>query len=370
MADKIFLANESAVSDLIAELSNKKTIAYGDTSIGIVTNSWKGNTSIPTEFIHSSVSINTPIIDGYAYLFGSTRSSSYYKYAYKYSLKEKTYTRITDIPYEFRSGSIVSIGTDIYLFGGGGNTTTAYKYDTLTDTYTSLAKIPYAFRYGSAVADVNNGLIHLLGDTSNSTYHYTYDISSDTYISYSTLPVSFYYSSAVINKNGDIYILGTGSSSSYYKYIYCLYAGTTTWVKMTDAPYYLYRGWSYIDSNKIYVFGNANNYTYIQIYDIVKNTWIYANEIPYNFYDGGAGFSNGKFYLFGGGGSNAKSYIKTYDKAIILPGNALVQTNSSYLYHIVDGEEVNIPINEDGFYSIPTTGEYHIFPDASFTVIT
>lgn len=369
MADKIFLANESTVDSLATALENKRSIAYGDVSVGETTINWISNTNIPINYTHANVSVNVPIINGYAYLFGSN-DSSYYKYAYKYSLKEKTYTRIPDIPYSFRYGCVVNVGTDIYLFGGGGSTTTAYKYDTTTDTYTVLTTIPYAFQYGSAVVDKKNGLIHLLGDKSNATYHYIYDISSNTYTSYSTLPFAFYYGSAVINDNGDIYIVGSASSSSYYKYLYCLYAGTTTWISKTSASYNLYCAWSYIAANKIYVFGGNGGNTYIQVYDIVKNTWSYTSEIPYNFYSGGGGFNNGKFYLFGGAGSTAKSYIKTYDKVVILPANSIVKTNSTYLYHIVDGEEVNIPLNEDGFYSIPTTGEYHIFPDASFTVIT
>ena len=70
------------------------------------------------------------------------------------------------IPYEFYSGSAVSIGTNVYLFGSSVANTTAYKYDTLTDTYTQLTNIPYTFSNGSAIF---NGVdIYLFGNaTSN-----------------------------------------------------------------------------------------------------------------------------------------------------------------------------------------------------------
>ena len=53
--------------------------------------------------------------------------------------------QLTDVPYEFYSGSAIAMGTDIYLLGGFSSGTTAYKYDTLTDTYTQTVTIPYSF---------------------------------------------------------------------------------------------------------------------------------------------------------------------------------------------------------------------------------
>lgn len=82
---------------------------------------------IPYEFFDGSI----VAIDDNIYLFGNASSNSatakLRKYAYKYSTKSNTYTRLTDLPYDFSTGLIEKVGDDIYLFGGGTSATTAYK---------------------------------------------------------------------------------------------------------------------------------------------------------------------------------------------------------------------------------------------------
>ena len=71
-----------------------------------------GNADIPYIFAFvfgSAVTIGTDI-----YLFGGTYDDT----AYKYNTDTGIYTRLNDIPYEFWQGSSVVIGTDIYLLGG------------------------------------------------------------------------------------------------------------------------------------------------------------------------------------------------------------------------------------------------------------
>ena len=99
--------------------------------------------AIPYQFKYgSAVAVGTDI-----YLFGSD-DSSYYTTAYKYNTLTDTYTKLTNIPSNsFYSGSAVVIGTDVYLLGGvnSNNRRKAYKYDTLSNIYTSLTNIPYDF---------------------------------------------------------------------------------------------------------------------------------------------------------------------------------------------------------------------------------
>ena len=115
-----------------------------------------GNADIPYIFAFvfgSAVTIGTDI-----YLFGGMYDDTY---AYKYNTDTGIYTRLNDIPFEFYYGSSVVIGTDIYLFGGNNSKTYAYKYNTITGIYTRLTDIPYEFWQGSSVVIGTD--IYLLG---------------------------------------------------------------------------------------------------------------------------------------------------------------------------------------------------------------
>ena len=111
----------------------------------------------------------------------------------------------------FHNGEAVTVGTNIYLFGGYPNYTYAYKYDTNTDTYTVLTNIPYNFNAVSAVAVGTD--IYLFGGANSSaikTYAYKYNTSTNTYIQLDDIPNSFSSGDSAFN-GVDIYLLG-GSS--------------------------------------------------------------------------------------------------------------------------------------------------------------
>ena len=157
--------------------------------------------TIPYNFYSgSAVSIGTNI-----YLLGSAGNTSTYKKMYKYDTLTDTYTQLTDIPYSFKYGSAVSIGTNIYLFGGSSYPNYAYKYNTLTDTYTQLTNVPYNFYEGSAVSIGTN--IYLFGGNGGVKATYKYDTLTDTYTQLTNIPYVFYEGSAVFNGT-DVYLLG------------------------------------------------------------------------------------------------------------------------------------------------------------------
>ena len=53
------------------------------------------------------------------------------------------YLQLENMPCDFTNGSAVTIGKNIYLFGGDYYGTKAYKYNTITNTYTELNEVPY-----------------------------------------------------------------------------------------------------------------------------------------------------------------------------------------------------------------------------------
>jgi len=114
------------------------------------------------------------------------------------------------IPYSFSGGSVVAIGTDVYLLGGNSSALSTYKYDTLADTYTKLSNIPYQFSYGSAVS-VGTNIYLFGGSASNSSkYCYKYDILTDTYTQLANIPYAFSSSTGAcaVLIDVNIYLLG------------------------------------------------------------------------------------------------------------------------------------------------------------------
>ena len=83
-----------------------------------------------------------------------------------------TYTKMTDIPYEFSYGcSAVAIGNDIYLLKNNNN----YKYDTTANTYTKMTDIPYNFYFGDAV--IIDTKVYLLGGQASPKFNYRIDFT-------------------------------------------------------------------------------------------------------------------------------------------------------------------------------------------------
>ena len=216
----------------------------------------------------------------------------------EYSDTPDTYTKMADIPYEFRRGSAVAIGNNIYLLGGYDHRKNNYKYDTTANSYTKMADIPYNFHYGSAVAIGND--IYLLGGYYTKTYNYKYDTTTNTYTKMTDIPYEFYYGSAVSVGN-DIYLLcGYDHRKNNYKYD----TTTDTYTKMADIPYEFYSGSAVAIGNNIYILKNNNNYKY----DTLTNTYTKMTNIPYEFSCGSSVAIGNNIYLLG------SKYSSTYYK--------------------------------------------------------
>ena len=239
--------------------SGNSTAAY---KYDTLTDTYTQLTNIPYQFYGSVASIRTDI-----YLFGSD-SSSYHKYAYKYDTLTDTYTKLTNIPYEFYDGSVVSIGTNIYLFGDFTKRNIAYKYDTLTDTYTQLTNIPYEF-YGGSVASIGTNVYLFSGTSDNSTVAYKYDTLTDTYTKLTNIPYEF-YDGSVVSIGTNIYLFGDFTKRNIaYKYDTL----TDTYTKLTDIPYDFYRSSAIFTGTDIYLFGGAANQTKVQVMTMIPNDY-------------------------------------------------------------------------------------------------
>ena len=196
----------------------------------------------------------------------------------KYDTLTNTYENYADyLPYECYNGAAVSIGTDIYILGGGGSSTTRkynYKYDTLTNTSIALTPLPYEFTMGCAVAIGTD--IYILGSgTGNySNYLYKYDTLANSYVRLTNLPYSFYNGTAVA-VGTDIYMFGgvTANNQSAYKYDTL----TDSYTQLTNTPIVMSNGSAVSVDTDIYIFGRTNNYKFtLQLQtDIPNNSLVF-----------------------------------------------------------------------------------------------
>ena len=173
---ELFYAGTCIVNDKIyifgGTLSSRTLYRYN-----ILTDTYTQLTDIPYDFKEGEC-VN---VGDYIYLFGSSSSGNENK-AYKYNILNDTYTQLTNIPYNFRNGAVTVIGTDIYLIGSSfSNQTKFYKYDTLTDTYTQLTNVPNNGVYYERAITVGTD-IYVFGGISTYTQRLVYSLASKIYL--------------------------------------------------------------------------------------------------------------------------------------------------------------------------------------------
>ena len=243
----------------------------------IITDTYTKMTDISYKFYNGSV----VAIGNDIYLLGGTWGG--YN-NYKYDIITDTYNKNKDIPYYFYHGSAVNINNDIYLFGSTFESSSNtylyskynYKYDSTTDTYSKNTNIPYEFYNASAVAIGND--IYLLGsdaDGNTACYNYKYDITANTYTKNTNIPHIFHHCSATAIGN-NIYLLGgySGFKTNNYKYNISDYSGK---IKFKKSDHYIYTDrLKYYDSNKSQVIYLDDDELYVE-YDknnnLIKNNF-------------------------------------------------------------------------------------------------
>lgn len=296
--------------------------------------------------MQSLISIGTDI-----YLFGSS-SSNFMKYAYKYDTVEKKFTRLADTPVKYDgSESIISIGTDIYLFGSSRTETSlagriAYKYDTLTDTYTMLKSNTYEM-FDMAITAKGTD-IYLFGSSESGDYRkraYKYDIKTDTYTRLRDITDDLYYGSAIVIDEENIRLFGTGESIYDYA-IYNYNILENSYTKLNKC----YNNMDNITSinEQIYLGAiNVNNIEMIMKYNAIQDTFYQYSKLQ-NTLKGIVGV-NRKLY----GVTTSKVYLlknkiqNRGDGLYIVTNNNMLSKDMDMgsildIIKIVDGEEQTI----------------------------
>lgn len=225
-----------------------------------LTNSFTQISNIPTAFYQGSVtSIGTNI-----YLCSGSGVAA--KYVYKYDTLTGVYTKLADASYMSYTCKVTSVGNCIYIYNG----TTASKYDVTTQKSTRLTDVPYNF-YGSVVSVGTD--IYLLGANTYdiTTASYKYDTLTDTYTKIANLPYYFSYGGVAVSSKTNIYLFGGSSARTGGQDAYRYDTLTDTYTKISDIPYKFtdYGGAVPVGDSKIYLFGGRSNPTKIQSLDII-----------------------------------------------------------------------------------------------------
>lgn len=173
---------------------------------------------LPFNFSGRTTSIGSDI-----YLFGGGDDE---KSAYKYNSIEGTYTKLTNIPLSgsYFVTSVISNGTEIYIASGSdvGSGTKLYKYDPLQDTYTSLSSTYFIAADGGSLTILGDNL-YMFGSKRNEDNQkaYKYNLNDDEYTKLEDIPDSFYYGSTIPINENEIMLLGVNDSNNnrgIYKY--------------------------------------------------------------------------------------------------------------------------------------------------------
>ena len=258
---------------------------------------------------------------------GSNGNQNFYRW------NGKIWAQLDNLPYALADGCAVAYKGEIHILGGSRNGTKHYKWD--GTSWTSASTLPYNFIDGSAVVYKNE--IHIIGGAGGVTYHYKWNGIS--WVSVSTLPYRFYYGCAVVYHN-EIHILGGYESAVYtnhYKWDGVL------WSKVSTLPYRFYKGSAIVFKDHIYIYGGeykGNLGEQYACYYLDGTTWQYSNEekCPYNFYSGQIVVCGDQRYILGGGVTATQKYMYRYEDYI---ENKWMTTNSPFAIQLNKNMNVN-----------------------------
>ena len=270
------------------------------------------NKDIPFEFDSGElINIGTDIyillnkqskyVDGYA-------TYPYMKYIYKYNILDNEYSKIeTEIPInanKCKHAYCVSIYTDIYMmipYNNSGYEYNMYKYDTRANTYTKINSNLLKNWYPVHGMVVVGTDIFIYGDYYSKFRNYKYDTLTDTYTKMKDVPYAIQWTNMVVYGT-DIYILGgVNEKRANYKYDTL----TDTYTKNADIPYDFYHGSAVIIENDIYltggfIYNNTPKYFCLYKYNIDSNSYTKLEDIPYDYKDGVSVAVGNDIYLLGG----------------------------------------------------------------------
>jgi hypothetical protein len=215
-----------------------------------------------------------------------------------------TWTEQAPYPIAIWGHAVVSVGGNVYSFGGITNNiavTNAYKYTIATNTWTPIAQLPQPRGWFSATSD--GTYIYLLGGVDqnfNTTATlWRYDPVSNTYntsLSSYTIPTYFH---ACAYLNGKIYrIAGRAIGTDFHVEVYDI--ATNTWSMAANYPFANHSLMAAALDNYVYAGGGNASPGNAWRYDPSTDTWTAIADLPAGRSAAASGAYNGRWLLAGG----------------------------------------------------------------------
>lgn len=291
----------------------------------------------------------------YAYIFGGLNANyTVIKNAYKYDITTNTFTSIANLPYYSHVPFVVAVGTDVYIIGGnGGNSTSTvkiawnYKYDTLTNTYTRMSDLPYAAHNIKGIS-IGTDIYIFGGSTTDAQNAYKYDTLTDTYTALK--PTTYTVAGhGVVADDEYVYIFGGGKNSNgqYGILKYSIANNDYTFIQTDVAA--LGNGAIYKYGNYVYLAGgydgiNGGSSNKIYKYNLLDNTYVEVGTLVTTIANFGYATIDNILLIFAGQTSNGASNY--FQKKTLFPYDkpTIISTSKMWLYE--DGENIteNVPV--------------------------
>jgi N-acetylneuraminic acid mutarotase len=217
-----------------------------------------------------------------------------------------SWTEQTPYPIAVSGHAVISVGDNVYSFGGIVNNVAimnAYKYDPTTNAWMPIAPLPQARGWFSGASD--GTYIYLLGgvdqnfNTTATLWRYdpvsnTYNTSLPSY----TIPTYFH---ATAYLNGKIYrIAGAAIGTDFHVEVYDI--ATNTWSMAANYPFANHNLMAVALGSYIYAGGGNASPDKTYRYDPSTNTWDDAAiaDLPAGRSSAASGAYNGRWILAGG----------------------------------------------------------------------
>lgn len=300
---------------------------------------------------------------------------------YKYNVKTKIWTELSDSPYSGQKAWAVAKDHNIYY--GCAESASVYMYDTVNDAHgTLVSSTSHIMR--NARAAIDGDYIYIFGGNYSTTYKSRadrVDIVNKTSTRLNNIPLSMYNHSVVNGGNGYIYLFG-GMDNPTAAYKYSIAANSFTEIAKTTVN--SYGAMHCRIDNYIYLINTAATLGYksIQAYDVLTDTYIGVGNTENARRYGICGVVDDVIYMIGGGADSALQ--STGDSMSILKFKGIkisrhrllkgckIHTDGDVNTGTIDADDIltiNTKVdNINGVARIPSDGEYMIV-DAKYATI-
>ena len=255
------------------------------------------------------------------------------------------------------SAAVVSVGTKLYVFGGGSSGQSGvylndlWVYESATNSW--MQKASGATARNSHVAVEINGKIYVTGGYDGTAYKtdtWCYDIATDKWTQLAANTFGLSYSCAVA-LNGKMYVFGGYANGTIFAQLRCYDPATNTWTSLAAPPAGRQGAAACVINGKIYIAGGlvqAVTDPGVLCYDPATDKWTALKNGTGQIVYPVGGNCSGKMYLFGGArnGSTAINELWCYDPDtntwLQLPGGAMARyyhagaviDNKLYIYGV------------------------------------